>query len=650
VPRVQEAGTDAGVPFNAGPAIDLHAPPEVELLDPDRTPFPGLGAEVAEDPGGPPDQDQARTPDDNPSDTTVSVDGESAEGAAVDAVDPGDPAGEPAAPEGLESVDQDGGDGEATAKEEAAGGLEEDGQATPVPLTEEELAQRVLELEARLSEVEQASEAQREHAFVKGWLTGVGDVDFTFDKHRFVVGFQMFPIEQSAGGTLTNRTYYLGAVPRVFLHFGKLFLGVELPLAFEIFDTQVDSADPNYVGGAGFANAGEFAGFQWDETSEFAQVIDYIRYGHKEDDLYVNVGKVSAATVGHGTQIRRYNPNIDLDHHHVSAQIDKGFGYAGLEFYTNDIVNYGLTGALGYVKPFRLFYPDNLMLRSLSIGVSYMADRKAPYLLAHDPSNSSYLIADEFYTPRVEDARVASVFGVDTEVKVVKTRQVDVKGYVDYSRLMNTGGDGFSLGSLVRINVGGNADDERIHAFRIRGEVGAYHARYAPGYFDMFYEIEKYQALMNTEGEVVPKLRYLEAQSGGYRLGGRFEATYALVHGPGISAAIQGTSGGRDSQFLLHAELPSGDHLRLMATYVRMNLFDGERVFDMEAPDSLLIGRAKLKVLPFLFVNAEISKMYRLRAVSEGETSESAIPAVGDPAEFRNVIRWVLETEVGFEF
>ncbi len=528
-----------------------------------------------------------------------------------------------------------------------AGGEELAGTAA---LTEEELQQRVLELESRLDEVERAEQVRQEHAFVKGWLTGAGDVDFTFEKHRFVVGLQMFPLEQSAGGTLTDRTYYLGAVPRVFLHFDKLFLGVELPLAFEIFDTQIDSSNPDYVGGDGFANAGAFAGFQWDETSEYAQVIDYIKYGHKEDDLYINVGKVAAATVGHGTQLRRYNPNIDLDHHRVSAQIDKGFHYAGLEFYTNDIVNYTLTGGLGYVKPFRFFQTENLLLRSLSFGVSYMADRKAPYLLARDPADSSHLVADEFYAPQVEDARVATVFGVDTEVKVVKTQKVDVKGYVDYSRLMNTGGDGFSLGSLVRINLGGNARDERIHAFRIRGELGAYHARYSPGYFDMFYEIEKYQALMSTEGEVVPKLRYLEAQSDGYRLGGRFEATYSIVQGPGISAAIQGSAGGRDSQFLLHFELPTGDHLRLMATYVRMNLFNGDPVFSLEAPDSLLIGRAKLKILPFLFLNAEISKMYRLRAVAGSEEPGGELPAIGEPAEFRNVLRWVLETEVGFEF
>jgi hypothetical protein len=180
--------------------------------------------------------------------------------------------------------------------------------------------------------------------------------------------------------------------------------------------------------------------------------------------------------------------------------------------------------------------------------------------------------------------------------------------------------------------------------------VGVYHPRFEPGYFDMFYEIEKYQANLGVEGDVEPKLRYLESQTGGYRLGARLEATYRLVHGPGLSAAIQGSPSGRDSQFLLHCELPTGDHLRFLVTYVRTGLMTGGKVLTLDDPASLLIGRVKMKILPFLFVNGEVSKMYRLKSVSDVDGSVGGAPNPGDPATFVNILRWVLETEVGFEF
>lgn len=512
------------------------------------------------------------------------------------------------------------------------------------------------ELSNRIQQLEKAEEARRTHAFVKGWLTNPGDVDFYSDKHRFVVGLQFFPVETQLSETRVNRTYYLAAVPRVSLHFGRLYMGFEMPFAFEAFDTVVDSADPDFVDGRGFTGAGSFAGLEWDEPSEYAQIIRYFRIGTKEDKLYLNVSKLSAATVGHGTMLRRYNPNIDLNHAHVSAQVDKGFKYGGVEFYSNDIVNYGITGGLAYVKPGGFFFPDNLFARSASIGFSYMADRNAPYTLVRPEAGSELMVADDKNAPQVDESRVATVLGIDAEVKVVRKDRFDVKTYLDYSRLANTGGDGVSVGTLVRFNVGGDKDDQRVHAFRLRAEGGAYHAQYVPGYFDMFYEIEKYQTAVGSDNARMTKLVSLENQTGGYRLGGRVEASYAAVGGLGLSAAYQGSMGGRDSQVLLHAELPKGEHLRLLATYVRNNPFDGAPLFTLENPNALLIAKAKVRVLPFMFINGEVSQVYRLQsASSEGARETTAYPSgsdleAGDSAVFQNVPRWVLETEIGFEF
>ncbi len=494
-------------------------------------------------------------------------------------------------------------------------------------------------------------EPPRTHPFVKGWLTGAGDIGFVPMEHQLLVGFQTFPEEVQLSDTLIRRTYYLSIVPRASFHIKKLFIGLEVPLAFEIFSAQIDETEPDVVYGEGFNRFGQFAGVLWDEPGEYAQVIRYIRLGNKEDDIYLNVSRLSAATLGHGAILRRYNPNIDLDHFRVSAQYDQSFHYGGIELYTNDVVGYEIDGALGYIKPGRFLDTDELLVRSTSFGLTVAFDRLAPYRLTRDMESGGALVADAYQRPATESTRVAAVVGVDAETKVVHLDPfLDVKAYSDYSRLLVTGGDGFSTGGLFRLNLRRHAPDARIHAFRIRTEAGLYHARYAPGYFDIFYSLNRYQATRGqTEGAGTTLIEYLETRQGGYRLGGRIEASYALEDGPGLTLALQGARGGRDARFLLHFEVPTGEHLRLMATYARMRLHESGGWFDLDDPNAIFIGQARLKVLPFFFLNGEISKMYRLRAVEDGQVSHYA-PQEGEPATFQNVIKWMIESEIGFEF
>lgn len=509
----------------------------------------------------------------------------------------------------------------------------------------ETLLKDVESLDKRVEQLEKAEEERRRMAFVKGWLTGIGDVDFYSSKHQVLAGLQFYPVSTQGVGTEVNRTWYLSVIPRLSLHFGRLYMGYEIPLAFEMLNRTTDPSNPSSTGTATFS--GEFAGFQWDEVSEYAQVIRYIRYGTKEDDLYLNINKVGAATVGHGTILRRYNPNIDFDHHKVSIQLDKAFKFGGMEIYSNDVLGFGLSGGLAYARPLAFFNEKNLLMRTASLGVSYVFDRMAPYTLVRPDGNPAALVSDATRSPQVAEVTMASVLGVDAEIKLVKTDRVDIKTYVDYSRLVNTGGDGVTVGALLRMNAGGDKEDDRVHAFRIRAEAGMYHAQYAPGYFDMFYELQKYQVF--TEGnETTPttKLMYMEGQSGGYRVGGRVEATYSVVKGLGLSAAVQGALDGRDSQLVLHAEVPSGEHLRLLATYVRNDLTDWTNAFTLNDTNALLIGKAKVRILPFLFVNGEVTQMYRLRPL-DGTTEDLT---EGTNAAFRNVLRWVIESEVGFEF
>ena len=117
--------------------------------------------------------------------------------------------------------------------------------------------------------------------------------------------------------------------------------------------------------------------------------------------------------------------------------------------------------------------------------------------------------------PIVKETRRAQLIGVDLESKIVKTENADLKPYLDYSRLLDigsptgvgakaNGGGGLTLGMLGRFNAG----DVKVHAFRVVVEGRYFDGNYLPGYFDTFYEVQKYQFITGkADPGYQPKLR-----------------------------------------------------------------------------------------------------------------------------------------------
>jgi len=517
-----------------------------------------------------------------------------------------------------------------------------------IPLSEE-LSDRYALFRDQLLEKNAVDVARHRQNFIEGELAGMGNLDFVSSHHRIVIGFEVYPDEHWISGSVAERSLMMSMIPRVAFSFDNLFLSFELPLEFKLYNQERDMQSYERVGGTGFGEAGDFIGMRWKTAQEYTQLINYIVYGTKEESLYVNITSVAATSIGHGVVMERYNPNIELRNNHVGGEVDLGSRLAGLEFYSSDILSYDVISGLTYLRPLALLAPDHLFTRTLSFGAHYSQDRAAPYRMDVVASTPDVLFSDGEGGAAVSEYRMARIAGADVEAKFIRKGWVDLRGYVDYSRLLNTGGDGISLGALSRVSFLTPGMEQVIQAIRFRAEVGLYHPQYAPGYFDMFYEFQKYEALLGKDGMGGTKLQYLESQTGSYRPGGRLHATYAVVNAFAISAAIQGALGNRDTRFLLHLEVPSGDYLRLFVTYGRVNLLEPGKWFDLEDPNSLLIAKARLKVLPVVFLNAELSKMYHLTALDSNGYSTRALPS-GEPIVFTNNLQWVLETEIGFEF
>ncbi len=212
------------------------------------------------------------------------------------------------------------------------------------------------------------------HDFVKGELsTYLGSDRLSVKRNRIGV---------SAGVDFFKDTYYLLVEPQVDLRFfdAKLGIGLGVPLRIEIFNFN-DEGDSVI----GFSHAGRIRKEDWDSYHDYGRLLKYINFGKKEDNLYVNIGQRYATSLGHGEIMRRYAPNIDVDYPRVSAEVDAYNDYAGFEAFTNDVLEWNVLAALAFVKPLSFFHPDNLLAKTLSIGVTAAVDRNAPVALIYDP-------------------------------------------------------------------------------------------------------------------------------------------------------------------------------------------------------------------------------------------------------------------------
>lgn len=446
----------------------------------------------------------------------------------------------------------------------------------------------------------------------------------------------------SLGPELFENSFYARIEPQVDLRFldGDLKAGIGVPLRFTIFDLPGDDLDyaqqANYDG---FKNKGRFRKEDWAQFHDFGRVLKYITYGRKEDHLYVNIGQRYATSIGHGELVRRYSPNIDLDYVRVSAEVDAYNDYGGFEFFTNDILQWNLLSAIAFVKPLSIFGASSFWAKSLSIGISGALDWQAPYLNQTD-QGVRLLTPTGCETKDPSGCRVQSttravkLVGIDAEVKVVKTDEVDIKPYVDYSMLLD-GSGGATVGALGRFNVG----TKTVNAFRVVAELRYLGSHYMPSYFDTFYEIERFQFYqqpqrINGQIQYQTKQSYVMDTGLGNRAGFYLEASWGIRDAVGFTVSLDDNAI-KGHNFVAHLEVPFFNFLQLFASYYKRGFDDVSEFGKFQDGKTILLAGARLRLLPFLFINGRAYQTYRLDAAS---------------ARYTNQFGAQIDLEIGYEF
>ncbi|MBW1871395.1 MAG: hypothetical protein JRJ19_04985, partial [Deltaproteobacteria bacterium] len=440
----------------------------------------------------------------------------------------------------------------------------------------------------------------------------------------------------------------------------KIQFGLGVPLALELWSGEWDDVAEAPVG---FGNAGSFRTEDWNERSEYVRFIRYLKYGRKEDNIFFNLSQFSSTTIGHGPIMRRYSVNLDPDSTRLSAELDMYNDYAGFEFVVNSITDADLFGAIAFVKPLS-FFMDHYIARSLSIGVTYMADRHAPVTLKtkSDQPLDRYFLAGTG-RPEVQTSAFLHGLGVDLEIKLLKTKNIDLKPYVDYSWFMPAkpdggslpdpeGGGGFTFGLLGRFNFG----EDPIQAVRVVIEFRSFSSNYIPGYFDTFYEVQKYIANRRyyeyaSQYNRLPPTKFqdifIDRTGGDRRLGFYLEFNYSLVEYFTLTLALEGSNANSANNFLVHVEVPATDWFQFFASYHHRAMDSLGDLFSSGAGDRIAFAAARVKVVPFIFLNFRYHYTFELRVDFADLTGDG----FEEHYRFYEAAQgWMADIEFGWEF
>ncbi len=273
------------------------------------------------------------------------------------------------------------------------------------------------------------------------------------------------------GLTSIDGNNYFGMRIQPEFTFGKLGLGLDVPLLFNIENGKIRSEEFNH--GAGIL-----------------RMIRFLRYGNKNTDpIYVKVGDLTGERLGFGALVGNYTNATSFERRKVgiSASILVK-NLVGLEFIYSDLSFDGSMKMLGlrpFVKPFG---NSNIpIIKTMEIGASFVTDK----------DNYQEEGATEITTLYTNDGVNATSF--DIGVSLLKTSMLNLRMDAQYSKISKNdllaadnplvnydNGTGFAVGiesdfRFIANTVYMNARIERQW----------YGDNYIPQLFNFAYEINK---------------------------------------------------------------------------------------------------------------------------------------------------------------
>ncbi|MBN1961093.1 MAG: hypothetical protein JW841_09110 [Deltaproteobacteria bacterium] len=412
-------------------------------------------------------------------------------------------------------------------------------------------------------------------------------------------------IGAALGFTQIGEDNFLQLTLKSELNLGPVGLGLQVPLRLRM--PPDDKANDYY---------GIIRREDWDQKSEFLQVIRYVRLGHKRDNFYLRVGEL-AADIGHGTIVKGYINNLDAATFRVGSTFDVNTDYGGIETLISDLgsiydssnTRSRIFGTRAYFKPLVLVDPSGL-LNILAVGFSLVSDVNAPaiYKMADTSGQSGSsvtatpLVKNGAYV--VEQSIKASVYGFDLEVQALHTAIIDLIPYTDLN-FINQAGWGWHLGVLttLKMPIGFSL------TIPIRLEYRRFASDYLPAYFNSFYEIERFS--YKFDNKAAPKVVTVRNLPSGKGINGFLgELAFDFVGLFQIGASYEAYQGSYPN-LQVFLSVPALEVVQFKAFYARTNIENTEDIFKLDNR-SYAVAQARYQLVTYTYLVGRITQQWEL--------------------------------------
>lgn len=292
-------------------------------------------------------------------------------------------------------------------------------------------------------------------------------------KFELGLGTETLPIDPTAPADSTNQATYQKLALKPDISFGKIGVGLDVTLHFNIKPgqngTAIEIYEPDWIP--------EKAGKSFFEL--YLPKIAYVRYGQKGENLFVKLGSFDDGTLGNGFIMGNYSNTRFLPETRIfGAALDVDgqlfdFPYVGIETFAGNLAKFDVFGSRLYVRP--LAGTEMPLLKNLQIGATVAADT--------DPLR----YASDTFRTAIGSTETITIAGVDTKLPVLSTPLINMAAFADLA--FEPKG---RWGSMV--GVGGKLAGFMLYGAQIRLLGPDFIPTYFDGSYDLFRHL-KYQAL-----------------------------------------------------------------------------------------------------------------------------------------------------------
>ena len=229
-----------------------------------------------------------------------------------------------------------------------------------------------------------------------------------------------------------------------------------------------------------FDSKGKLRKENFNEASDYLSIIRYLRYGLKNDPVFVKVGALDYYTLGHGSIMQNYNNSPTYDNRRIGLVADIDFGAFGLESIYSSFSPSGVLAFRGYIRPLKLSSASDLpIISNLEVGISYASDinKNAGTINGYyDNIKREFIVTD--------DKGSLNIIGFDLGLPLLNSSAADITLYADYSKIIDFG-SGVATGIKFDVNA------SSLLQISAKLERRFNNGKYIPSYFNSLHEINR---------------------------------------------------------------------------------------------------------------------------------------------------------------